>query len=48
MSRGKSSTRTARRDMMRSREANAWRKARQQAKTRYDQKQYDGNGREGI
>jgi len=40
---GKSKMR-ARMDIMRSREANARRKA----KTRYDRKRYDGNGREEL
>lgn len=41
MSRGKSSTRMARRDIMRSRAANARRNARQQARTRYDRLAFD-------
>lgn len=40
MSRGKSCTRTARRDIMRSRAANARRKSRPQKRS-YDQKRYD-------
>jgi hypothetical protein len=40
MTRGKSSSRTARIDLMRSREANARHKAKQQWKS-YDQKRYD-------
>ncbi len=42
MKKGKSRTRKARNDIMRSNANNARRKARQQAKA-YDQKRYDGN-----
>jgi hypothetical protein len=42
MSRGKSSTRTARRDIMRSRAANARRKTRLQSREKsYDRTKYD-------
>ena len=43
---GKSRTRTARRDIMRSNASNARRKARQQARARYDRQQYDGSQKE--
>ena len=42
MKKGKSRTRTARRDIMRANEANARRRARQQQQARtYDKRQYD-------
>jgi hypothetical protein len=41
MSRGKSRNRKARIDMMRSREANTRKLARQQASKRYDRRAYD-------
>ncbi len=43
---GKSRTRMARRDILRTNAANARRKARQQARSRYDRRQYDGSQRE--
>ena len=46
MSKGKTHCRGARRDILRSDAANKRRRARQQARSRYDRRQYDGSQRE--
>ena len=46
MRKGKSRTRAGRRDILRTNAANARRRARQQARSRYDRTRYDGSQKE--
>ena len=46
MRKGKSRTRAGRRDILRTNAANARRRARQRARSRYDRTQYDGSQKE--